>query len=120
MQSEYMECGEPFGLLRPHTCKVVERARVEKEELMRQLGEQINDSIKRTNSAYNTAIANRDFDEIVYDPKGAKYLEKCAKIRIPADTLPPHQFVLKGSAQTQLLQYCRIYSAIGRTFRWTS
>ena len=61
-------------MLRAHTCKVVERARKEKEELMRELGEQINDSIKRTNSVYNTAIANPKYVEIIYDPKGARYL----------------------------------------------
>ncbi len=113
-----MECEEPFGLLRPHTCKVVERARKEKEELLRELGEQINDSIKRTNSAYNAAIANREYDDIVYDPKGAKYLEKFTKIRIPADSYPTHQFILKGSAQTQLLQYSHPYAATARTFKW--
>jgi hypothetical protein len=98
---------------------VVERARVEKEELLRALGEQINDSIKRTNSSYNTAIANRDYDDILYDPKGSKYLEKFAKIRIPADSQPPHRFLLKGSAQTQLLQYLSPQSATAMTSKST-
>jgi hypothetical protein len=53
--------------------------------LLRELGNQINDSIKRTNSVYNAAITNRDYDDIVYDAKGLKYFEKFPKIRIPVD-----------------------------------
>ena len=104
-QSEYVECREPFHLLKPHTCKVTERVKKEKEELLKELGDQINDSIKRTNSIYNTAIPNREFDEIKYDPKGVKYLEKFDKIRIPpADNDSPQQIVLKGTGQAPLLQ----------------
>jgi hypothetical protein len=44
----------------------------------------LNDSIKRTNSIYNTAIANKDFDDIVYDPRGNRTFEKFTKIRLPA------------------------------------
>ena len=35
--------------------------------------EQLNEGIRRTNSIYNTAIANREFEEIVYDSRGKKY-----------------------------------------------
>lgn len=119
MQSEYVECGEPFGLLRAHTCKVVERAKKEKEQLLKELGEQINDSIKRTNSAYNAAIANRDYDDIVYDAKGNKYFEKFTKIRIPADSEHSQDYQLKGSAHMPLLQYFSIYAATMKTSRST-
>jgi hypothetical protein len=73
MQSEYVECNEPFFLVKPHTCKVVERVRRERGEAVLEMEEQLNLGIKRTNSAYNAAIANREFEEIVYEAKGRKY-----------------------------------------------
>lgn len=99
-----MECNEPFHLLKSHTCNVVERVRREKEQLLKELGEQIDDSIKRTNSAYNTALANRDYDDILYDSKTSKYLDRFLKIRLPPpDTDNPTAYIVKGTAQAPLL-----------------
>jgi len=47
--------------------------RKEKEELIKDLDSKLTDSIKRTNSIYNAAVANRNYDDIVYDAKGNKY-----------------------------------------------
>ena len=44
----------------------------------------LSDGIRRTNSIYNTAIANKEIEDIQYEPKGAKYFEKFPKIKIPA------------------------------------
>lgn len=89
--------------MKSHTCNVVERVRREKEQLLKELGEQIDDSIKRTNSAYNTAIANRDYDDILYDAKGSKYLDRFLKIRLPpSDTDKTINYVVKGTAQAPL------------------
>ena len=72
--------------------------------MLKELGEQIDDSIKRTNSAYNTAIANRDYDDIKYDAKGSKYLDRFLKIKLPpAETDKPQGYIVKGTAQAPLL-----------------
>lgn len=51
---------------------------------MKEMEEVLSDGIRRTNSIYNTAIANKEIEDIQYDPKGAKYFEKFPKIKIPA------------------------------------
>jgi hypothetical protein len=43
---------------------------------------QINEGIKRTNSIYSSCIANREYDEIIYDSKGTRYLDKFSKIKL--------------------------------------
>lgn len=50
---------------------------------MKELEDQISDSIKRTNSIYNAAVVNKDYDEIVYESKGSKYFDKFVKIKYP-------------------------------------
>ena len=40
---------------------------------MKEMEEQLNEGIRRTNSIYNTAIVNHDFEEIVYEARGCKY-----------------------------------------------
>lgn len=51
--------------------------------MFEELGEQLNDSIRRTNAIYNTALPNKDIADIVYDPRGNSFLDKFPKIRIP-------------------------------------
>ena len=86
---------------------MVERARKERSEALQEMEEQLNLGIKRTNSAYNTAIANRDFEEIVYEAKGKRYFEKFAKIKLPAnDPEADHasgKFILGGTELYTLL-----------------
>ena len=36
-QGEYQHCEEPFYLLKPHTCKIVEKIRKERGELLREM-----------------------------------------------------------------------------------
>ena len=68
-----MDCEEPFFLLKPHMCKLVEKVRKERTDIMKELEETLNDGLHRTNSIYNTAIINKEFEEIVYESKGGKY-----------------------------------------------
>jgi hypothetical protein len=41
--------------------------------------------MRRTNSIYNSAIVNKELEEIKYEAKGGKYFEKFAKIKLPAN-----------------------------------
>ena len=98
-----MECAEPFYLVQPHTCRVVEGVRKQKEELMRELGDQLNNSIRRTNTIYNTALPNPDIPDMVYDPRGNTFLDKFPKIRIPEGQ--ERDLVLGGSVEQMLLSH---------------
>lgn len=40
---------------------------------MKQLNDNITECIKRTNAIYNTELTNKNYEEIVYEPRGANY-----------------------------------------------
>ena len=71
--------------MKSHTCKIVEKVRQERSDLIKEMDESLNESIRRTNSIYNTAIVNKEIEDIVYEAKGGRFFEKFAKIKLPAN-----------------------------------
>lgn len=103
IKSEYVECGEPFCLLKAHTCKVVEKVRRERVAVEKELEEQLTEAMKRTNSIYNTAIHNEELEDIPCIPRGKRCFERFAKIRLPMGEGPSGRFVLSGGEGFSLL-----------------
>jgi len=59
--------------LKQHTCKITEKAKKEKNIFMEELNKNLIEATKRSNAIYNTELTNKNYEEIMYEPRGANY-----------------------------------------------
>ena len=53
------------------------------------------DSVKRTNNIYNTELANVNYDDIIYEPKGTVYFDSFHSI-LNEDKLSIDKLIVNG------------------------
>ncbi len=49
---------------------------------MKELNNNLVECVKRTNAVYNTELTNKNYEEIVYEPRGMNYFDKFEKLKI--------------------------------------